>query len=225
MHAKVWRICRVTAKVFARVNLYTLVWQNHARRGRDIRQSPSRVRSVFLLIYECSTSRWNHTVHAQLLPSPQQQTFRERNMWVWLGSLSVAINLLKRYHDFKVSLPTNLSTWLNGGEHWILDILQLTFCEVNKALFFTENYTSVLILNFTLWSMRGSIFDGYWDRFCPKNPTWNGAQTWQTDHTVMHMPSVFFCVCFPGLLKAKDWLLYSSLLSSLALGLALEMEI
>ena len=26
-----WRICRVTAKVFARVNLYMLVWQNHAR--------------------------------------------------------------------------------------------------------------------------------------------------------------------------------------------------
>ena len=62
-HAKVWQICRVTAKVFARVNLYTLVWQNHAPWraqgtgvGRDIRQSPSRVRSVFLLIYEAQAT-------------------------------------------------------------------------------------------------------------------------------------------------------------------------
>ena len=51
-----------------------------------------------------------------------------------------------------------------------------------------------------------------------------------TVHTVMHLlqPKCIFCVCFcltPGLLKSEDWLLCSSLLSSLALGLALEMEI
>ena len=62
-----WRICRVTAKVFACVNLYTLVWQNHAPWraqgtgvGRDIRQSPSRVRSVFLLIYAEAILQTHH---------------------------------------------------------------------------------------------------------------------------------------------------------------------
>ena len=30
------------------------------------------------LQWRCA-SRWDHTVHAQLLPTPQQQTFRERN--------------------------------------------------------------------------------------------------------------------------------------------------
>ena len=51
-----WRICRVTAKVFARrESVHARVTESRAQGtgvGRDIRQSPSRVRSVFLLIYE-----------------------------------------------------------------------------------------------------------------------------------------------------------------------------
>ena len=57
-----------------------------------------------------------------------------RYMWVWLGSLSVAINLLKRYswfQNFLVNQFVDLIEW-----RWVLHVNQLTFCEVNKALFF-----------------------------------------------------------------------------------------
>ena len=57
-----------------------------------------------------------------------------RYMWVWLGSLSVAINLLKRYSWFQSFLVNQFVDFIEW--RWVLHVNQLTFCEVNKALFF-----------------------------------------------------------------------------------------
>ena len=69
----------------------------------------------------------------------------------------------------------DLIEWRHGGEY----CTSISWLSVRwiKLCFFTENSTSVLILNFTLWSMRGSLSDGFLRSFSSKNSTWNGAQS------------------------------------------------
>ena len=115
---------------------------------------------------KCSSSRWISTVHAQLLSSPQQQTSHERN-----NLIHVCLARLSRRGNWFVEAIFMISSLLanracqpnfcrrNGDEHWHDN--QLTFCAVNKALFFTKNSRSMLIQNYTLLSMRGGFVDGF----------------------------------------------------------------
>ena len=158
-----------------------------------------------------------------------------RYMRVWLCSLREAINLLKRYAWFQSFLTNQFVDLIEW--RWALRINQLTFCEVNKALFFTKNFHECAHSKLYTVKYARKSFSWVFEIVFLKKSDLTSAQvvsdrpTHHTGDAFVTAKMYFLCVfvndvCLTqGLSTSKDWLLYSSLQSSLALGLTLEMEI
>ena len=175
--------------------------------------------------WRCSLGAWDRSVqksvalHGGITPCMRSRflistadTFLNvttRYMWVWLGSVSEAINLLKRYswfQNFLVNQFVDLIEW-----RWVLHVNQLTFCEVNKALFFHWKFHECA--HSKLYTVKYARKSFWWvlRLFSSKNSTWNCAQShgglWSCDDAwigrvncdVMYLlqpKCIFFCVCF-----------------------------